>query len=53
LTTGIDVPDFTAVHQSHLLARPLLAAGYTPFFDRSLLSEEIGPHPSEKLLVVE
>ncbi|MGA8330296.1 MAG: hypothetical protein WB777_13490 [Mycobacterium sp.] len=53
MTTGIDVPDFTAVHQSHLLARPLLAAGYTPLFDRSLLLEQIDPHPFEKLLVVE
>jgi GNAT superfamily N-acetyltransferase len=42
LQTGWRQPEAVALY---------LAAGYTPLFDRSLPSEEIGPHPFEKLLV--
>ncbi len=42
LTTGWRQPEAVALY---------LAAGYTPLFDRSLRSEEIGPHPFEKPLV--
>ncbi len=42
LETGRRQPEAVALY---------LAAGYTPRFDRSLPSEEIGQHPFEKLLV--
>jgi GNAT superfamily N-acetyltransferase len=42
LETGRRQPEAVALY---------LAAGYTPLFDRSLPSEEIGQHPFEKLLV--
>ena len=42
LETGWRQPEAVALY---------LAAGYTPLFDRSLRSEEIGRHPFEKLLV--
>jgi GNAT superfamily N-acetyltransferase len=43
LTTGWRQPEAVALY---------LAAGYTPLYDRSLPSGEIGRHPFEKLLVV-
>jgi GNAT superfamily N-acetyltransferase len=42
LTTGWRQPEAVALY---------LAAGYTPLYDLSLRSEEIGRHPFEKLLV--
>lgn len=42
LTTGWRQPEAVALY---------LAAGYAPLYERSLLSEEIGRHPFEKLLV--
>jgi GNAT superfamily N-acetyltransferase len=42
LETGWRQPEAVALY---------LAAGYTPLFDRSLRSEEIGRHPFAKLLV--
>jgi GNAT superfamily N-acetyltransferase len=42
LTTGWRQPEAVALY---------LAAGYTPLFDQSLPSEQIGRHPFEKLLV--
>ncbi|MGA7135102.1 MAG: GNAT family N-acetyltransferase [Mycobacterium sp.] len=42
LTTGWRQPEAVALY---------LAAGYTPLFDRSRSSEEIGRHPFEKSLV--
>lgn len=42
LTTGRRQPEAVALY---------LAAGYTPLYERSLPSDEIGRHPFEKLLV--
>lgn len=44
LTTGWRQPEAVALY---------LAMGYTPLYDRSSHSEEIGRHPFEKLLVCE
>jgi GNAT superfamily N-acetyltransferase len=44
LTTGWRQPEAVALY---------LAAGYTPLYDRSLPSEDIGRHPFEKLLARE
>lgn len=42
LTTGWRQPEAVALY---------LAAGYTPLYDQSLSSDEIGRHPFEKLLL--
>jgi GNAT superfamily N-acetyltransferase len=43
LTTGWRQPEAVALY---------LSSGYTPLFDRSLPSEEVGEHPFEKVLDV-